>query len=162
MVPADDDSNKDYYVKYEEDSRFRSFVKCLLKSSSEVNISHSSKHNKKIEKLETISDNKDNAPNENKTKKPESQKQKSSSNQDPNLNSRSHTKNHNDDIPAPRGKYQDMVRERWGEHRRFDSRIGWERGGEVRDQISANVIFLYFFLYIAYNSYIPPKCIFCT
>ena len=135
MVPADDDSNKDYYVKYEEDSRFRSFVKCLLKSSSEVNISQSSKNNKKLEKLDTISDNKDNAPKENKDKKPESRKPKISSNQDPNINSKGSTTKHNDDIPAPRGKYQDMVRERWGEHRRFDSRIGGERGGEVRDKI---------------------------
>ena len=114
MVPADENSNKDYYVKYEEDSRFRSFVKCLLKSSSEVNISQNRKQSKKIEKLDTISDNKDTVTTENKAKKPESRKPKSSSNQDPNLNSRSHTTKHNDDIPAPRGKYQDMVRERWG------------------------------------------------
>jgi len=130
MVTADEDSNKDYYAKYEEDSRFRSFVKCLLRSSSEANISQSSKHSKKLEKLETISDNKDNT--ENKAKKLESRKPKSNSNQDPNLNSKSHTTKHNDDIPAPRGKYQDMVRERWGEHRRLDSRIGGERNGEAR------------------------------
>lgn len=132
MVPADDDSNKDYYAKYEEDSRFRSFVKCLLRSSSEASISHSSKHSKKLEKLEPISDNKDIAPTENKAKQPESRKPKSSFNQDPTLGSRSHPTKQNDDIPAPRGKYQDMVRERWGEHRRSDSRIGGERGGEAR------------------------------
>merc|ERR1711874_98376 len=38
----------------------------------------------------------------------------------------------NDDIPLAKGRYQTMVKERWGEQRRIDSRIGEEKFSKPR------------------------------
>jgi len=130
MEDTFDESSKDYYNKYEADSGFRTFVKTLLRSSSEANISQS-KHNKKVEKVKVLSDNKDNIPT--KINKPENKQNKSSSNND--LKNKTLASKNNDDIPLSKGRYQDMVKERWGDHRRVDHRLGERSEARVSGHI---------------------------
>ena len=126
---TDDDSSKDYYVKYEEDSGFRNFVKTLMLSSSDTNIKSSKKNNKKLDKLHKSSGNRDNITNGNKDKDniPKCNKDPSQKISNPNIVPKS-----NDDIQTSRGKYQDMVKDRWGDKRRLDSRIDGGKCVEVR------------------------------
>merc|ERR1719184_156572 len=116
----EDKSSKDYYTKYEEDSQFRSFVKTLLRSSSEANINKRNKYNNKTEKVRPKSDYKD-------TMIPE---HTISPNKDQMIET-NHGMN-NDDIKLSKGKYQNMVKDRWGDRRRVDSRIGDRRRVDSR------------------------------
>ena len=110
-------ANKDYYEKYEEDEQFRSFVKTLLRSASEANLSSKNRNSANLGKTRKTSDIRDY------TSQPiKSVKEKETMEIKP---------KHNDDIPSGRGKYQDMVRDRWGDRRKGDLRDGKEKFEEV-------------------------------
>merc|ERR1719187_214245 len=123
----EDDKSKDYYTKYEEDSQFRSFVKTLLRPSSEANVSKRSRHPNKTEKIRPKSDFKDSIVPEH---SPLETRHYTSSSSKEQKSKTSPTKN-NDDIQLSKGKYQSMVKERWGEQRRIDSRIEGEKVPET-------------------------------
>ena len=121
----EDKSSKDYYAKYEEDSQFRSFVKTLLRSSSEANISKRDKYNNKTEKVRPKSDYKN-------TRIPEHTILETKQNTiSPDKDQKTNQAMNNDDIKLSKGKYQTMVKDRWGDRRRVDSRIGEEKHFEV-------------------------------
>ena len=88
IVSTYDDSNKDYYVKYQTDSRFRNFVRDLLRSSTGGILK--------------------------------------SNNSDTVIKSKSN-------MSMTGGKFQDMVKDKWGEKRSLDeSEIGSGRDVQVR------------------------------
>merc|ERR1719508_373337 len=123
-----EESNKDYYSKYEEDSGFRNFVKTLLRSKSGTNLQTRNKDNINSEKLHKMKDNKESISNGNTLTNVDTKKN-CDKDRNPKISS---IPKANDDISSSRGQYQNMVKDRWGQKRSLDSRIGGGRDVEIR------------------------------
>eukprot|EP00092_Neocalanus_flemingeri_P002971 GFUD01003178.1.p1 GENE.GFUD01003178.1~~GFUD01003178.1.p1 ORF type:complete len:283 (-),score=87.37 GFUD01003178.1:714-1562(-) len=131
-----DDSKQDYYVKYEEDSRFRNFVKSLIRSKSNKSLKSSNKDNMEIDQLQKRSSDRSNIPTGNTDIDPSHTdtvpKRDSNKDTNPKSSNKITVPKINDDICTGRGQYQDMVRDRWGEKRRLDTRTGGGRAVEKK------------------------------
>jgi len=130
---TEDDTNKDYYAKFQEDSQFRHFVENLLRSSSTKNLKFCKKS--KLDSVHGSNDNKNgntetgsnmdisltkskgktscNLGNTNKTKLADKTPKTSNNKATPDKSSKTTpSPQYNDDISHTRRQYQDLARDR--------------------------------------------------